>query len=199
MLRRAVLDRRIRFLVICIAVVYCAVIVETWLIPHYFAAVTPAFYALGIQMMRHLRQWKPGGQPVGTAIQRFIVTICIALAALRLVAEPLHIGLAKWPTGSWASTWNGPGRMGLPRKHIEDQLNQLPGGQLILVRYAPDHNSLDEWVYNAPDIDHAKIIWAREMDAASNQQLMNYYKDRKVWLVQPDDDPVSLSPYPAPE
>ncbi len=198
MLRRAALDRRIRFLVICIAVVYCAVIVETWLIPHYFAAVTPAFYALGLQMMRHLRQWKPGGQPVGKAIQRFTVTLCIALAALRLAAEPLHIGLATWPSGSWASTWNGPGRMGLPRKHIEDQLNQLPGNQLILVRYSSDHNSLDEWVYNAPDIDHAKIIWAREMDPASDRQLRNYYKDRKVWLVQPDNDPVTLSPYPAP-
>ncbi|HXR40261.1 MAG TPA: hypothetical protein VN776_14270 [Terracidiphilus sp.] len=197
MLRRVFMDRRIRFLVVCIAVVYCAVIVETWLIPHYFAAITPAFYALGLQMIRHLRQWRPGGQPVGVAIQRFVVTLCIALAALRLVAEPLHIGLAKWPSGSWASTWHGPGRMGLPRKHIEDQLNQLSGNQLILVRYSPDHSSLDEWVYNAPDIDQAKIIWAREMDAANNQELIHYYKDRTVWLVQPDNDPVSLSPYPA--
>jgi len=197
MLRRAALDRRIRFLVICIAVVYCAVIVETWLIPHYFAAVTPAFYALGLQMMRHLRQWKPGGQPVGRTIQRFTVTICIALAALRLAAEPLHIGLATWPSGSWASTWHGPGRLGTARKHIEDQLSQLPGGQLILVRYAPDHSSLDEWVYNEPDIDHSKIIWAREMDAKNNQELIDYYKDRKVWIVEPDNDPVSLTPYPA--
>ncbi len=197
MLRRALLDRRIRFLVVCIAVVFSAVMVETWLIPHYFAAITPAFYALGLQMMRHLRQWRPGGQPAGTAIQRFAVALCIALAALRLAAEPLHIGLAEWPSGSWASTWHGPGRMGLPRKHIEDQLNQLPGNQLILVHYSPDHSSLDEWVYNAPDIDHSKIIWAREMDAANNQELMHSYKDRKVWLVQPDNEPVSLSPYPA--
>ena len=198
MLRRALLDRRIRFLVVCIAVVYCAVIVETWLITHYFAAIAPAFYALGIQMMRHLRQWRPGRQPVGLAIQRFVVTLCIAIAALRLVAEPLHIGLATWPSGSWASTWHGPGRMGLPRKHIEDQLNQLPGGQLILVRYSPDHSSLDEWVYNAPDIDRSKIIWAREMDAKNNQELLRYYQDRKVWLVQPDNDPVTLSPYTEP-
>jgi hypothetical protein len=87
--------------------------------------------------------------------------------------------------------------MGLPRKHIQDQLNNLPGGQLILVRYSDDHNSLDEWVYNAPDIDRSKIIWAREMDAANNHELLHYYKDRTVWLVQPDTDPVSLSPYPS--
>jgi hypothetical protein len=198
MLRRACFDKRIRFLVACIAIVVGAVMVETWLIPHYFAAIAPAIYCLGLQMMRHLRQWKPGGQPVGLAMQRFIVTLCILLAGLRLVAEPLHIGLAKWPSGSWAATWHGPGRMGLPRKHIEDQLNQLPGNQLIFIRYAPDHSSLDEWVYNAPDIDNSKIVWTREMDAANNKELMNYYKDRTVWLVQPDMNPVTLVPYAAP-
>jgi hypothetical protein len=197
MLRRIFLDRRIRFLLVCSGIVIAAVMVETWLIPHYFAAVMPAFYALGLQMMRHLRRWKPGSQPVGLAMQRFVVALCFILAAVRLAAEPLHLVLSTWPSGSWASTWHGPGRMGVERKQIEDKLDKLPGGQLIIVRYAPDHNSLDEWVYNAPDIDHSKIIWARDMDAASNEQLMHYYKDRTVWLVQPDTKPVSLSPYPA--
>jgi len=199
MFRTACLDKRIRFLVACIAIVVCAVMLETWLIPHYFAAITPAIYALGLQMMRHLRQWKPAGQPAGLAMQRFIVTLCFVLAGLRLVAEPLHITLAKWPSGSWAATWHGPGRMGLPRKHIEDQLNRLPGKQLILVRYAPDHSSLDEWVYNAPDIDNSKIVWAREMDTANNNELLTYYKDRTVWLVRPDTSPVTLVPYTAPQ
>ena len=197
MLRRTFMDRRIRFLVVCIVLVVFGVIVETWLIPHYFAAIMPAIYALGLQMMRHLRQWKPGDQPVGAAMQRFTIALCVGLAVLRLGAEPLHIELAKWPSGNWASTWSGPGREGLERKQIEDKLNQLPGGQLILVRYSSEHSSLDEWVYNAPDIDSSKIIWAREMDAAHNLEIMRYYKGRTVWLVQPDLHPVSLSPYPA--
>ena len=73
----------------------------------------------------------------------------------------------------------------------------MPGQQLVIVRYSPQHSPLDEWVYNVPDIDHSKIIWAREMDAASNKELLDYYKDRTVWLVQPDIDPVSLSAYAA--
>jgi hypothetical protein len=28
--------------------------------------------------------------------------------------------------------------------------------------------------------------------------LIRYYKDRQVWLVQPDTKPVTLSPYAAP-
>jgi hypothetical protein len=195
MLRRVFFDKRIRFLLVSVLIVVGAVMVETWLIPHYFAAITPAFYALGLQMMRHLRQWKPGGKPVGITIQRFVVTLCVVLAAIRLGAEPLQLTLAKWPSGSWAATWHGPQRLGVERKDIEDQLNQLPGKQLVIVRYAPDHSSLDEWVYNAPDIHGSKIIWAREMDAANNQELFHYYKDRTIWLVQPDASPASLLPY----
>ena len=78
MLRRTFMDRRIRFLVVCIVLVVFGVIVETWLIPHYFAAIMPAIYALGLQMMRHLRQWKPGDQPVGAAMQRFTIALCVA-------------------------------------------------------------------------------------------------------------------------
>jgi len=196
MLRRVLLDRRIRFLIVCVTVVVAGVMVETWLIPHYFAAITPAFYAIGLQMMRHLRQWRPGGQPVGTTAVRLTVAVCLVMSALRLAAEPLHIALAPWPSSAWVSTWAGPGQLGLPRKQIEDKLNALPGKALILVRYSPNHSSLDEWVYNAPDIDQSKIIWAREMDPAQNQELLNYYKDRTVWLVQPDEHPVSLTIYP---
>jgi hypothetical protein len=196
-LRRALLDRRTRFLLVCAAIVIAGVMVETWLIPHYFAAVMPAFYALGLQMMRHLRQWKPGGQPVGLAIQRLTVALCFMLAGVRLGAEPMNLSLAKWPSGSWAATWHGPGRLGVERRQIEDKLNQLPGKQLILVRYSPEHSSLDEWVYNAPDIDNSKVIWAREMDKVNNQEIMDHYKERTVWLVQPDSKPVSLTPYSA--
>jgi hypothetical protein len=79
---------------------------------------------------------------------------------------------------------------------VERRLQQLPGGQIAIVRYTKDHNPQDEWVYNAADIDHSKVIWAREMDPASNEELFQYYGDRKVWLVQPDTEPVSISPYP---
>lgn len=198
MVRRVFLDRRIRFLLVCVVVVIAGVMQETWLIPHYFAAITPAFYALGLQMMRHLRQWKPGGQPVGTTMQRFTVIVCIALAVIRPWAGPLHIQLPHWPSAEFASTWSGPGQLGLARKHVEDRLDRLSGKQLAIVRYSSDHSPFDEWVYNAPDIDNSKIVWAREMDAENNLELIHYYKDRTVWLVQPDTNPVSVAPYPQP-
>jgi hypothetical protein len=80
--------------------------------------------------------------------------------------------------------------------NVERQLEQLPGGQIAIVRYSSDHNPQDEWVYNAADIDPSKVIWAREMDRTSNQELFQYYRDRKVWLVQPDKRPIDISPFP---
>jgi hypothetical protein len=173
--------------------------IETFLIPHYIAPFTVAFYAIGLQAMRHLRVWSPGGQPVGTALVRLIVTLCVVLGVLRLFADPLHFKLSGWPSAAWASVWHGPGRLGVARAQIEAKLEQLPGRQLVIVRYSADHNTFDDWVYNAADIDNAKVIWAREMSDQDNLELMRYYRDRKVWLVQPDLQPAGLSPYSLPD
>ena len=66
----------------------------------------------------------------------------------------------------------------------------------MIVRYSSSHDPYDEWVYNAADIDGSKVIWAREMDSADDGDLIHYYKDRRVWLVQPDSQPAQISPYP---
>ena len=84
---------------------------------------------------------------------------------------------------------------GKDRVEVLRRLESLPGDQLAIVRYSPEHNPQDEWVYNAADVDRSKVIWAREMDPASNNELFAYYKDRKVWLVQPDIQPIAVSPY----
>ena len=43
------------------------------------------------------------------------------------------------------------------------------------------------------------MIWAREMDAADNLELIRFYQGRQVWLVQPDKQPPEVSAYPMPE
>ena len=195
MLRRVLLDRRPRFLILCVFVLAIGQLGEIFLIPHYVAPFTAAFYAIGLQAMRHLRLWRPGEQPVGMTLTRLIVTLCVVLAGVRLGAKPLHLYLPVWP-GAWASEWYGSDlHSGIERAQIESRLEQMPGKQLVIVRYSLDHNSLDEWVYNAADIDNAKVIWAREMDSASDLELIDHYKDRKVWLVQPDTQP-KATPYP---
>jgi len=194
MVRRVFLDRRLRFLILCVFVVVAGQLVEIFLIPHYLAPLTAGFYAIGLQAMRHLRFWAPGGEPVGITLQRLLVTLCVFLAVLRAAAEPLHLAIPIWPSAG-AAEWYGPGISGTERAKIESDLEHLTGKQLAIVRYAPGHNPLDEWVYNAADIDNSKVVWAWDMDDTNNQKLIRYYKDRTVWLIEPDTMPASVSRY----
>jgi hypothetical protein len=195
MVRRALMDRRIRFLVVCVPILMAGMVIEIFLLPHYVAPFAAIFYAIGLQAMRHLRLWKPEGKPVGLMLVRMTVTLCVVLAGLGTFAEPLHITPKEWNL-----TWFGPMNFGLERARIETGLESLPGGQLAIVRYSPDHDPSDEeWVYNWADIDGSKVVWAREMDPADNKQLIQYYAGRKVWLVEPDAIPARISAYPVAE
>jgi hypothetical protein len=195
MLRRVCLDRRTRFLLLCSLVLAAGMFIENFLYPHYIAAFTAAFYAIGLQAMRHLRVWRPGGQPVGATLTRLMVCLCFLLVIARLHAATSHPKIVM--RSDAISDWGGPENYGVDRARIEDELEHEPGKQLAIVRYSPDHEAFNEWVYNAPDIDNSKVIWAREMDDANNLDLIRHYKDRKVWLVQPDLQPAGLFPYPS--
>ena len=60
MLRRLFLDRRVRFLVVCVSSWQSGCSQRYSCIPYYLAPFTAAFYALGLQAMRHLRLWRLG-------------------------------------------------------------------------------------------------------------------------------------------
>jgi len=198
MTRRVFMDRRIRFLILCLLVLMAGMAIEIYLIPHYLAPFAVLFYAIGLQAMRHLRVWKPEGRPVGLALVRLTVAICFVLALLRPFSGPLHLTPRPWPPEGWLWQWYGPGHSGMERARIQAGLEHSAGKHLVIVRYSTNHYMFNEWVYNSADVDGSKVIWAQEMDAASNLEVIQYYKDRKVWLLQPDTQPVQVSPYPMP-
>jgi hypothetical protein len=66
---------------------------------------------------------------------------------------------------------------------------------LVVVRYSPAHDPHEEWVYNAADIDAAPVVWAHDMGPRENAQLLDYFKDRRVWLLEPDGPQVEPVPY----
>jgi hypothetical protein len=82
----------------------------------------------------------------------------------------------------------------MPRARMLRSLLSDPGQDLIIVRYASFHQPDPEWVYNAADIDASKVVWARDMGKQGNQELLQYFKNRRVWMLEPDASPQRLVP-----
>jgi hypothetical protein len=82
------------------------------------------------------------------------------------------------------------------RKPVEMQLAAQPGEHLVLVRYSKGHNPGEEYVYNGADIDRSKTVWAREIPGVDLAPLFQYFRNRDVWVYEPDEDDSSVAPYP---
>ena len=91
---------------------------------------------------------------------------------------------------TWARPWPQP----LGRETIAADLRAQGGPQLVIVRY--DRFTGPEYVYNDADIDASPIVWARDMGAEKNAELLRYYSSRKAWLLEVAPEPV-LTPYKA--
>ncbi len=163
-----------------------------WAAPHYAAPLCCAFYALELQAIRRVRYWDLNGKRKGRFITRYLVVACFFLLALRAFA-----GVVRIPFNSeLAPVWYAGRDENANRAEISSWLDRQPGLHLVIVRYDTNHNSLEEWVYNGADIDASKVVWARDMGEARNQELIRYFKSRKVWLLEPDLMPPKLSVYP---
>jgi hypothetical protein len=182
----ALRDRKTRFPLVMVATVLIGVFIVVWSAAHYAAPITCVFFLLTVQAVRHLRTMRWKGRPVGIAVSRALM-LCLVIdtsvLAVRGICDPLF-----WPCEGDPS-----------RAAIEKTLEHTPGKHLVMVRYTDDHNIHDDWVFNGAEIDGAKVLWARELDAAQNAKLFDYFKDRKIWLVTPDTDNTYLEPYTPPE
>jgi hypothetical protein len=179
-------DRKMRLLLVTLALVTLGVFVVVWSNAHYAAPLTCVIYALIVQSMRHLRSMRVSDRPIGRAFSR----VAVLLLALDVANDVRHrkCDPLRWPCEGDPS-----------RVAIAEKLQNTPGKHLIVVRYEGDHNIHDEWVYNGAEIDAAKVLWAREMDAEQNGKLFAYFQDRTIWLVTPDTDNTYLERYTPPD
>jgi hypothetical protein len=152
---------------------------------HYLAAVVCLFVLISIV----------GLQRIGAAPARMIVMLCCAhflfWYGLHL-ADNSPLSRLVLPYETWdAINHANPAR----RIYVRDRLAQIPGQLLVFVRYFPQHAFQEEWVFNAADIDSSRIVWARDLGAAENRQLLSYYPNRRALLLEPDHETPELSDY----
>jgi hypothetical protein len=169
----------IRFSVlVCVSAAAGSLVVIHYL-PHYLAPVLAIAVLPSVYGMRYLWAWKWRGRPAGRRI------------VIGLLLIPL-LTLAPW-IRAWA--FYGAPELS-DRGQVAERLEKLPGDHLVIVRYGPDHSPHKEWVYNSADPDGSRIVWAREMGPARNEELFDYFRDRQIWVVDADEGASTLRPYP---
>ena len=179
-------DRRIRFLLIVTAITMVGLEVEVWSHPHYAAPLTCVLMAIVLQCMRHLQFWRWRSWQIGRATVWAVVIGCFAFDAAWISAMAVHVNDARlYMAGDQQ------------RASIERRLEQTPGTHLVFVHYTLTHAVYREWVYNRADIEHAKVVWARDLGLRCDEKLIDEFKGRRVWLVEPDTNPAELEPYSA--
>lgn len=169
--------RKVRFVLSIAGVVTAGILLERFSTPHYFAPAAGLVLLLVMLGVQFLRVKFGKHALTGFTILFFAAA---AIQASRLTADeyPHQVFIAH-------------------RQNVIRGLESKGARHLVLVRYAPDHNVLEEWVYNHADIDRSAIVWARDMGDAANRELLDYYRGREIWLVDadaPNPQPVPYSP-----
>jgi len=176
-------QRKMRLPVLLLLATMAAIAVQVFMLPHYFAPATALLYLFLVQGARSLAQWSAHGRLKGQSLVRAIPVLACAMILLRVVAIMAHIPIEPaWYRESQRAEW---------LKTLEAR----PGPQLVLIHYGPHADGGRDWVYNGPDIENAKIVWANDMGDVENRELINYFRDRTVWLASIDDPDYSLQPY----
>jgi hypothetical protein len=150
-------------------------LLQRYLQSHYWAPVLPLVLVTAALTLSRVASIQKSGRPVGRWAAIAIATsVAVTLAGLDL-----------W----MAKTKPSPGF----RSGVIKTLEGTPGKHLVLVRYSPAHLIQEEWVYNGADLDGARIVWARYMNEQKNSELLQYYRGRVFWILDPDETPERLS------
>ena len=164
----------------------------TYMMPTYYPEFLAPAMVLLADGFRRLHVWSRERR-LGAAIARNVCLACIAMVVVQ-AAIPMtgcHVsGEAPFYMTSYENRLT-------ERARVEKFLKKQLGPQLAIVRYAPGHDVLLEWVWNNADIDHQKVVWAREQKPEWTSQLLRYYSSRRAWLIEPDVNPPRVTPYPA--
>jgi hypothetical protein len=167
-------SRRVRGLLLATAGVALAVLMLRTMWPHYLAPVTVGIVGLTVQALRYLSVTR-----VGTVAAQTLIFVWLGSQWGSRVGGLL----IPPPAPDWA----------VARDRMERSLSQTGARHLVIVRYGPSHARNQEWVYNHADLTASPVIWAREMTPADDQTLIEYFKDRKIWLL--DADSARLVPF----
>jgi hypothetical protein len=162
---------------------------------HYIAAVACLFILVAAKGLRQMSRLRIRGHSAGQEAAALIAILCGAHFLFWYgmhLAEDNEFSLGARRLETWDSINHAnPAR----RIFVAQELEKIPGQLLVFVRYLPRHIFQDEWVYNAADIDGARVVWARDLGAEENEKLLRYYPGRTALVLETDFQRPNLSEY----
>jgi len=155
--------------------------------PHYIAAATCLFLLVSVISLEKLSRWS---QEAVTLILILCLAHFVFWYGIYLSGNQ-NLLIALSPEDSWDSVdyTDLSGRIA-----INNRLDGEAGKQLVFVRYWPQRTAR-EWIQNAADIDHSRVVWAIDLGPEEDEILRRYYPDRKAWMLEPDARPPKLTAY----
>jgi hypothetical protein len=162
--------------------------------PHYIAAVTCLLLLVAVTGLQQLSALRIGNRHPGPALAYLVLLLCAAHFIFWYGMHAFAGDATLTATGKYEA-WDFI-NYGDPehRIAINRALAQTTGEQLVFVRYGPRHG-FHQWIHNAADIDTSRIVWARDLGSSENEKLLEHYKTRKAWLLEPDAWEPRLVPY----
>ncbi len=146
------------------------VMIYTWLITHYLACVIAVLWITKFHLLSMAE--KMGSRMFLSVkwVKPFVVAILLLSVVITFLwrHRPLD-------------------RKIHARNSVESFLTKTNGDHLLFVKRGQKFDPSEEWVYNLSDLQKQKIVWARYLTKESNAALAASYKDRRVWVVEPEN------------
>jgi hypothetical protein len=163
--------------------------------PHYVAALASLFVLMAITGLQKLNRTPITVRLLPLPLGTLLLLLCVAhflfwYGTHALGSRQFLSVMNSFEAWDYINYGDPQGRIA-----VDHQLAKQPGKKLVFVHYAPGHQ-FQEWVHNAADIDASTVVWAHDRGPEENQQLLNYYPHRTAWLLEPDQSPPRLTPYP---
>ena len=163
-------------------VLIAALLMEKVVFQHYMSPAIALVLLLAMLGWRWAVSWRRSRPRLGMG---FAVALSVILAGT----------VANEARAVYRLSVAAPANPYFARTAVVKHLMTTGPAHLVIVRYSPRHSLHIDWVRNRADIDAAPIVWAHDLGEAQNRELLSYYKNRKVWLFEPDGDRVRLTPY----
>ncbi len=146
--------------------------------PHYYASLTCLAVLLITMGIRGVYRSSLCQKQTGPVTVIFLIGLQLFFNIVLTPPQPVVWSLARISQGSQINLSGS-----YTREELRNILMKRGGKYLVIVRYPSGHNYFFDWVYNDADIDHAPIVWARDMGGRRNAELLNYFKDRQVLFI----------------